>query len=123
VFLKKASDLAEGTTKANSGIVHAGYDALPGSNKARYNARGSAMFPELVRELAVPYSNNGSLGIGFSEEDGSKLEKLMEHGKSNGIEGLALLNGDEARAICPGLTDKVPAHCMRKQPPSYAPMS
>ncbi|NCC67017.1 MAG: FAD/NAD(P)-binding oxidoreductase [Clostridia bacterium] len=105
--LEKASDLAEGTTKANSGIVHAGYDALPGSNKARYNARGSAMFPKLVKELEVPYSNNGSLVIGFSDGDVSRLEKLMEHGKSNGIEGLSLLNGDEARKLCPSLTDKV----------------
>lgn len=106
-LLEKAADLAEGTTKANSGIVHAGYDALPGSNKAKYNARGSAMFPKLVKELEVPYSNNGSLVIGFSDGDVTRLEKLMEHGKSNGIEGLCLLNGDEARVLCPSLTDKV----------------
>ena len=104
---EKASDVAEGTSKANSGIVHAGYDALPGSQKAEYNARGSALFPALALELDVPYKRNGSLVVGFSAGDRDRLEKLMAHGKTNGVSGLELLDGEGARALCPQLSEKV----------------
>ena len=56
LVLDRGSDLAEGATKANSGIVHAGYDALPGTKKAMYNVRGSAMYAELCASLGVPYT-------------------------------------------------------------------
>lgn len=105
--IEKASDVAEGTSKANSGIVHAGYDALPGSLKARYNARGSALFPKLAEELDVPYRRNGSLVVSFSAGDRARLETLMAHGKANGVEGLELLDGAGARVLCPKLSDKV----------------
>ena len=72
--LEKAGDVAEGASKANSGIVHAGFDAHPGTLKARLNVEGAKMYPELCRELGVPYSQPGALVLGFSEEDrlGSK---------------------------------------------------
>ena len=107
--LEKASDVAEGTSKANSGIVHAGYDAHPGSNKAKYNARGSAMFPKLVQELDVPYRQCGSLVVSFSENDTPRLQKLLENGRINGIEGLELLTREQALAVCPQLSEKVHA--------------
>ncbi len=106
-ILEKGADVAVGSSKANSGIVHAGYDALPGSNKAIYNARGSAKFPALVEELDVPYRRNGSLVVAFSEEDAPRLEALLTNGKANGIQGLSLIDGTAARALCPSLSPEV----------------
>ena len=107
--LEKESDVAEGTSKANSGIVHAGYDAAPGSVKAKLNARGSAMFPKLSKELDVPYKQNGSLVVSFSDEGNSLLEKLLEHGRQNGIEGLEILTREQALKKCPRLSEQVVA--------------
>lgn len=107
--LEKSADVAEGSSKANSGIVHAGYDALPGSNKAVYNARGSAMFPALVEELDVPYRRSGSLVIAFSDEDIPSLEKLLAQGRANGIQGLSIIDGAAARELCPSLSPEVHA--------------
>ena len=67
--LDRESDVAEGATKANSGIVHAGYDAVPGMRKAYYNVRGAAMFPALCAELGVPFRRNGSLVIALNEDE------------------------------------------------------
>ena len=67
--LEKADDVAEGASKANSGIVHAGFDAHPGTLKARLNVEGAGMYPELCKELGVPYSRPGALVLGFSEDD------------------------------------------------------
>ena len=58
--LEMGNDVAEGATKANSGIVHAGYDAVPGTKKAYYNVRGAAMYPQLCSALNVPFRQNGS---------------------------------------------------------------
>lgn len=105
--LEKDSDVAEGTSKANSGIVHAGYDAAPGSQKAKFNAKGSAMFPSLTRELDVPYKQNGSMVVSFSPEDNARLEKLFENGMRNGINDLELLDREQALAVCPRLSENV----------------
>ena len=107
--LEKEADVAEGTSKANSGIVHAGYDAEPGSQKAKFNARGSAMFPKLVKELDVPYRQDGSLVVCFSDAERSHLEKLLEYGRQNGIEGLEILTREQALEKCPILSEKVVA--------------
>ncbi|MEA4896118.1 MAG: NAD(P)/FAD-dependent oxidoreductase [Oscillospiraceae bacterium] len=107
--VEKEADVAEGTSKANSGIVHAGYDAEPGSQKAKFNAEGSAMFPELTKELDVPYRQNGSLVVCFSETERPHLEKLLENGRKNGIGDLSLLTREQALEKCPGLTEKVVA--------------
>ena len=65
IVLERAEDVAEGATKANSGIVHAGYDAKPGTAKAKYNVLGAAMFPALCAELSVPYRKCGALVVGL----------------------------------------------------------
>ena len=105
--LERESDVAEGTSKANSGIVHAGYDAAAGTLKAKFNPRGSAMFPSLVKELDVPYKQNGSLVISFSKEDTVRLEKMMENGRRNGLDDLEILNREQVLEICPQLSKKV----------------
>ena len=93
--LEKAGDVAEGASKANSGIVHAGFDAHPGTLKARLNVEGAKMYPELCRELGVPYSQPGALVLGFSEEDRATLENLVRQGEANGVPGVRLVERDE----------------------------
>lgn len=105
--IEKASDVCEGTSKANSGIVHAGFDAKPGSNKAKFNVLGSKMMPGLSRELDFSYKNNGSLVLCFSEEDLPKLVELKERGEKNGVEGLEILDSKAVHEKEPNLSDEV----------------
>ena len=108
VVVEKQSDVSEGTTKANSAIVHSGYDAEPGSAKAKYNVAGSRVFEDWCRELTVPYRRNGSLVLAFSEDGLPELEKLIERGRANGVEGLSILNQSDLRAREPRVgTDAV----------------
>ena len=86
--LEAGSDVAEGASKANSAIVHAGFDAKPGTNKAKFNLLGNKMFARVCAELKVPFVQNGSLVLAFSEEDKAELQKLLERGRTNGVEGL-----------------------------------
>ena len=94
-LLEKAVDVAEGASKANSGIVHAGFDAVPGSLKARLNVRGAGMYPELSRELDVPYAQPGALVIAFDEGGRGTLERLLDQGRQNGVPGLRVLEPRE----------------------------
>lgn len=105
--LEAENDVATGATKANSAILHAGYDPTPGSLMARLNVRGSALAKELCAKLDVPYEQTGSLVVGFSEADEEALLALYRRGKENGVEGLDLLSGDEARVIEPFLSPAV----------------
>lgn len=98
-ILEKCSDVAMGATRANSAIVHAGFDAKEGSLKARLNVRGSEMMEQVARELGVKYKRNGSLVVGFNDEDRKTLENLLERGKRNGVRELALLEREEILAI------------------------
>lgn len=98
-LIEKNSDVALGSTRANSAIVHAGFDAKEGSLKARLNVRGSEMMEDVCRELGVKYRRNGSLVVGFSSEDRATLEGLLERGRANGVRDLALLDRDEVRAL------------------------
>ena len=103
----RAADVAEGATKANSGIVHAGYDALPGTKKAYFNVRGAGMFPALCEALSVPYRKCGALVIGFDEQDRKTLETLLQRGITNGVRGLRLLSREEVLAMEPSLNPDV----------------
>ena len=105
--LEASNDVANGTTKANSAIVHAGYDPLPGTKMARLNVRGTARMGELCRKLDVPYRNNGSLVLSLREEDDKTLHALYEQGLSNGVPGLALLDRDRTLALEPKLSPAV----------------
>ena len=80
-----AVDVAEGATKANSGIVHAGFDALPGTLKAKYNVLGAGMYPDLCKTLHIPYQKCGALVIALHQDDIFTLKNLLERGKQNGI--------------------------------------
>ncbi len=105
--IERGNDVAVGTSKANSGIVHAGFDAHPGTNKAKFNVLGSKMFAETAKELEFPYRNNGAFVLNFSEEGNKKLEELLAQGVENGVEGLKILTGDEVRDMEPSVSAEV----------------
>ena len=105
--LDRGSDVAEGATKANSGLVHAGYDAVPGTKKAYYNVRGAAMYPDLCAKLGVPYRRNGALVIALSEADRATVEKLKSRGEENGVQGLEILERDKLLEMEPALNPQV----------------
>ena len=87
--LEKETDVCCGTSKANSGIVHAGFDAEEGSLMAKLNVEGNKMMEKLSKELDFSYQKNGSLVVCTNESEVEKLNELLERGKRNGVEGLA----------------------------------
>ena len=107
--LEKEEDVCAGTSKANSAIVHAGFDAETGTLKARFNVEGCRMMGDLAEELDIPFRRNGSLVVALSEEDIPKLEELKARGEANGVSGLKLISGDEAREMEPALSKAIPA--------------
>jgi len=104
-IIEKDSDVAMGATRANSAIVHAGFDAKEGSLKAKMNVRGSCLMENVARELGVKYKRNGSLVIGFSEEDRVALEALCQRGITNGVDGVRVVDRDELKALEPNISD------------------
>ncbi len=102
--LEAGSDIAEGATKANSAIVHAGFDALPGSKKAFYNVYGNQIFGRVCEELKVPFQRNGSLVLAFSDDDRKTLEDLLARGRQNGVEGLEIIDQAALRAREPNVS-------------------
>ncbi|MCK5759598.1 MAG: FAD-dependent oxidoreductase, partial [Clostridiales bacterium] len=100
-------DAAMGASGANSGIVHAGYDAKPGSLKAKFNVLGAAMMPKTCRALGVPYKKTGSFVLAFNEEDEIQLRILYDNGVLGGVEGLELISGEEVREMEPNLTPEI----------------
>lgn len=107
VIIEKENDIADGTTKANSAIVHAGYDAKIGSLKAKTNVLGNQLYEELCRELDVPFKRIGSLVVAFSNEEMETLEELLEQGNKNGVPDLKILHKEELREMEPNLSEDV----------------
>ena len=106
---EKEDDVAMGTSKANSGIVHAGFDAKTGSNKAIYNVLGARMFDELSKELDFPFRRNGAMVLCFDKSGEPKLKALYDQGVANGVTGLEIISGDRAREIEPSGSAEVVA--------------
>ncbi len=107
VIIEKDNDVGNGTTKANSAIIHAGYDAPPGSLKAKFNVLGNPMFSKICDELDVPFKRIGSLVIAFSDDEMETIRELYQRGITNGVKNLRILNGEETRKIEPNLNDNV----------------
>lgn len=108
LLLDKADDVAEGSTKANSGIVHAGYDAKPNSYRAKLNISGNAMMKTLVQELSVEYANTGSMVIAFDESQLMHLKTLYDRGIQNGVPNMQLITCKEKlRELEPALSSQV----------------
>ncbi|WP_432627694.1 NAD(P)/FAD-dependent oxidoreductase, partial [Brotaphodocola sp.] len=107
--IEREEDVCSGTSKANSAIVHAGFDAHPGSLKARFNVEGNQMMGDLAKELDFDFKQNGSLVLCFHEEDMPALKALYEKGVENGVKDLSIISGDEVRKMEPNTTDTVVA--------------
>lgn len=108
-LIEREEDVCSGTSKANSAIVHAGHDAVPGSVKARFNVEGNRMMGQLAEDLDFEFDRNGSLILCFAEEDRPALQELYDKGVKNGVPDLKLITGDEARAMEPNVSDAVVA--------------
>lgn len=106
-LLERGNDVALGSSKANSGIIHGGFDPEPGTLKAKLNSIGVEKLFAAAKELNVPHKRNGSFVCAFSEEEIPAVEALYHRGIENGISGMRLLSGDEARALEPNLSEKV----------------
>ncbi len=106
-LVEKEEDVAMGSSRANSGIVHAGFDAKEGTLKAKFNVLGNKMMESYCKELGVKYRNNGSLVLGYNEEDYETLLALKERGERNGVEKLSMLNREQVKAIEPNICDEV----------------
>ena len=107
VVIEREQDLCCGTTKANSAIIHGGYDAKPGSLKAKLNVEGNKMFDELSRDLDFPFKRNGSLVVRTKDQSKDDLQKLYDQGIANGVEGLKIVDRDELLKMEPNIADDV----------------
>ena len=107
LVLEANNDVANATTKANSAILHAGYDPEPGTKMAALNVEGNRMALDICRKLDVPVRQTGSMVLAFAPEQLPHLQMLYDRGVANGVPGLELLSGDAARALEPNLSGAV----------------
>lgn len=105
--LEREEDVCCGTSKANSGIVHAGYDAPVGSLKAQMNLRGNERMELLSEELDIPFVRNGSFVICKSKDELPGLQELYDRGRANGVQGLQILGRDEVLKKEPNVAEDV----------------
>lgn len=105
-LLEKFNDVAMGTTKANSAIVHGGFDAQNGTLKAKLNVEGTAMMPEICEKLHVPFKKNGSVVVAFSEKEMEHIKVLYERGIKNGVPELSIIDRDELKRREPNISDE-----------------
>lgn len=105
--LEKGTEVCQGTSKANSAIVHGGYDAAYGTLKGKLNVRGAKLYQKLSKELNFSYDKCGSLVLAFNDEDEKKLEELYENGLKNGVEGLRIIDKDEILNMEPNVSQDV----------------
>ncbi|MCL2425431.1 MAG: NAD(P)/FAD-dependent oxidoreductase [Oscillospiraceae bacterium] len=107
VAVDRLNDIAGETTRANSGIVHAGFDPVPGSVISKLNVRGNELLNKLCPKLDVPYIQNGSLVLGFDDTDKNTLKELYHRGIEYNVPGIDLISADKARELEPNLSDEV----------------
>ncbi|MGL5543814.1 MAG: NAD(P)/FAD-dependent oxidoreductase, partial [Cetobacterium sp.] len=112
-ILEKDTDVSNETTKANSAIVHGGYDAKEGSLMAKLNVLGNSLYENLCNELSVPFKRNGSLVLAFNEEEEEHLKVLYNRGIINKVPGLSIIPQEKLRELEPNVDDKAIAalHC------------
>ncbi len=106
VVIEKNNDVCCGTTKANSAIIHAGYDPKPNTLMARLNVEGSKMTQEICEKLAIPYKQIGSLVAAFSEEEAKTIEELYQRGVKNGVQDIKVIGKDELKKLEPNISDE-----------------
>lgn len=114
-LLDRENDAACGATKANSAIVHGGFDPVPGTLKAKLNVRGIPLLKKASEELHFPFLPNGSMVTALQEQEKGELFSLMERGRQNGAKGLELLSGEQAKNLEPYLSDKTVGALLSKE--------
>ncbi len=97
LLIEKESDVGMGTSSANSAIMHAGYDALPGTLKAKTNSIAAPLWDDLSQELSIPFSRCGDYVVAVNQEEVETLEKLRQQGIQNGVPELKIITGEELR--------------------------
>ncbi len=107
VMIDKENDVANGTTMANSAIVHAGYDAKAGTKKGEFNVKGSEMYEELCTALGVSYKRIGSLVAAFDDEDLETIKRLYDNGLANGVKDMQILKAEEVKEMEPNLSENI----------------
>ena len=107
VVIEKNPDISWGTSKANSGIVHAGYDPEPGTMKAKMNVEGAKLYPSIVSELSVPYKETGTLVVAFDEEQEKSIEELKKRGEKNGVREIEIIDRDKVMELEPRLNPDI----------------
>lgn len=107
LLVDKENDVANGTTKANSAIVHAGYDATEGTLKAKLNVRGNELYEEICKELHVPFKRIGSLVVAFNEEEMKTVEELFDRGIKNGVPQLEILDKESVLKLENNLSEEI----------------
>jgi glycerol-3-phosphate dehydrogenase len=105
LILEAADDVTQGATKGNSGIIHAGFDDKPGTNRAKYCWAGNQMFKQLDTELHFGFQSTGSLVVARTEEDLQTLDELLARGRKNGVQNLKIVNQKELRQLEPHIDE------------------
>lgn len=105
--LEKGIDVCQGTTKANSAIIHGGFDAHEGSLKAKLNVLGNSLYPSICKELNVEFKQNGSLVLAFNESDLTHINELFERGLKNGVNSLEIIDANKVKEIEPNVSKDV----------------
>ncbi len=103
----KKSDVSEGTSKANSGLIHSGHDCLPGTLKAELNVKGNAMYEQLCEDLEIPFRRNGALVLCFNEEQHDKIEELYKKALANNVPDVSIIFKEEILKLEPSVKDNV----------------
>ena len=113
ILLEAQPDVGSGTTKANGGLVHSGYDPAPGTVKAQVNATGNRLYRQWSKELGFSFNQNGSLVLGFNDEDLEHIRMLWANGRAAGIDDLEIVRGNAIRELEPAATEeaKYALHC------------
>lgn len=107
VLIDKENDVSNGSSKANSAIIHAGYDAKLGTDMAKFNSLGNPMFDKVCEELDVEFNRIGSFVVGFDDADMETIKELYQRGIENKVEGLEIIDGDKVREMEPNLNDSI----------------
>ncbi|OJF76859.1 MAG: FAD/NAD(P)-binding oxidoreductase [Treponema sp. CETP13] len=107
--IEKCEDVCSGTSKANSGIIHGGHDAVPGTLKAKLNVEGNLLMDQLSKDLDIEFIRNGAMVCCFDENLKDGLSELYDRGQQNGVPDLRIISGDEARKMQPNLGDEIVA--------------
>ena len=107
ILIEKEDDVAMGTSKGNSGIIHAGYNADFNTLKGRLNIKSNPLFDKLCQNLKVRFKRIGSLVVGFTEEDLGKLKELKKNGEKNGLKNLEIIAGDKLFRLEPNLNPQI----------------